>query len=207
MTDTTLRTVIRRETHSPRTTAMLTVVTLAVLALVYAGIEIVLFTIGAQPLLVSPPAVFDALADPAGSFASAAVIAAGAVVALIGVVLIVLALKPGRLSRHEMTYRDRAVVVDNGVIASALAQHLSNESGIARDNILVGVSHRTVDVTVRPPLGIPVDADRVQRIIEGEVETYALTPRVRTQVRVQRPADDDRSAAASPRPIDREAVR
>jgi len=187
MTDAVLRTVVRRETHSPRTAAMLVVVVLLLLALAYAVVEVVLSLLGQQPLLVSPGAALAALVAAPTSLAPAALIAIGAVVVVIGILVLVLALKPGRLSRHEMAWGQRAVVVDNGVVASALAQHLSNESGIARDDIVVGVAHRTVDVTVRPPVGIPVDENEVRRIVEDEITTYQLTPAVRTHVRVQRP--------------------
>lgn len=187
MTDAVLRTVVRRETHSPRTVAMLVVVVLLLLALAYAVVEVVLSLLGQQPLLVSPGAALAALVAAPTSLAPAALIAIGAVVVVIGILVLVLALKPGRRSRHEMAWGQRAVVVDNGVVASALAQHLSNESGIARDDIVVGVAHRTVDVTVRPPVGIPVDENEVRRIVEDEITTYQLTPPVRTHVRVQRP--------------------
>lgn len=197
MTDSVLRTVVRRETHSPRTVAMLTVVVLTVLVLVYAGIEVVLFTIGQQPLLLSPGAAFDAAADPIASFDPASVIAVGVVLGILGLILLVLALAPGRLSRHEMTWDDRAVVVDNGVVASSLAQHVSTESGIARDRVVVGVAHRSVDVTVRPPLGIPVDADEIRRIADTEVSSYRLTPKVRIRVRVEHPAGDEAPPATA----------
>lgn len=187
MTDAVLRTVVRRETHSPRTVAMLVVVVLLLLALVYAGIEIVLGLLGQSPLLVGPGEALNALVDAPTALMPVAFIVAGVVLALLGLVVLVLALKPGRLSRHEMAWGERAVVVDNGVVASALAQHLSNESGIARDDIVVGVAHRTVDVTVRPPVGIPVDEAQLRRVVDEEISTYKLTPAVRTRLRVQRP--------------------
>lgn len=184
MTDSVLRTVVRRETHSPRTAAMLVVVVLLVSAAIYAGVEIGLSLADRGPLLIAPGVAFDALRALPTTAAPVALIGAGVLVALLGLVLLVLAVAPGRLSKHEMTWGERAVVVDNGVVAAALAQHLSTESGIARDNVLVGVAHRTVDVTVRPTLGIPVDVDELRRIIEVEVASYNLTPAVRTVVRV-----------------------
>ncbi|WP_022878137.1 DUF6286 domain-containing protein [Microbacterium sp. B19] len=192
MTDSVLRTVVRRETHSPRTGAMLVVVVLLVLAAVYAAVEIALSLAGRPPLLVAPGAAFDAVAGMPTALVPAGQIAVGAVIALIGLIVLVIAVAPGRLSRHEMAWGERAVVVDNGVVASALAQHLSLASGIARENVVVGVAHRTVDVTVRPPLGIPVDADRLRQIVEDEVATYRLSPPVRTHVRVDRPADTEK---------------
>ncbi|KZE42523.1 hypothetical protein [Microbacterium sp. T32] len=189
MTDSVLRTVVRRETHSPRTGAMLVVVVLLILAAVYAAVEIALSLAGRPPLLVTPGAAFDALAGLPSALVPAGQIVVGAVIALVGLIVLVIAVAPGRLSRHEMAWGERAVVVDNGVVASALAQHLSLASGIARENVVVGVAHRAVDVTVRPPLGIPVDADRLRQIVEDEVATYRLSPSVRTHVRVARPDD------------------
>ncbi|MDQ1082426.1 MULTISPECIES: DUF6286 domain-containing protein [Microbacterium] len=187
MSDSVLRTVVRRETHSPRTVAMLVVVVLLLLALAYAAVEIILSLTGAQPLLVAPGPALEAVVAAPTALMPAAFIVAGVVLAILGLIVLVLALKPGRLSKHEMGLGQRAVVVDNGVVASALAQHLSNESGIAREDIVVGVAHRTVDVTVRPPVGIPVDQGDLQRTVDAEIATYKLTPSVRTVVRVQRP--------------------
>lgn len=187
MTDTVLRTVVRRETHSPRTAAMLVVVVLLLLALAYAAVEIILDLSGAQPLLVAPGEALNAVVAAPTALMPVAFIVGGIILALIGLIVLVLALKPGRLSRHEMSWGERAVVVDNGVVASALAQHLSNESGIARDDIVVGVAHRSVDVAVRPPVGIPVDEAQLRRIVDEEVTSYKLSPAVRTHLRVQRP--------------------
>jgi hypothetical protein len=121
-------------------------------------------------------------AQPAGL-----VIAGSVVLALIGIVFVVLAITPGRLSKHTLESDDRAVVVDNGVIASALAQHLSEETGLARDSITVGVGHRSVDVTVRPGAGIPLDKNAVRSAVEAELQTYRLTRNVSTRVRIERP--------------------
>ncbi|MEV7873350.1 DNA/RNA endonuclease G [Microbacterium sp. NPDC089188] len=187
MTDAVLRTVVRRETHSPRTVAMLVVVVLLLLVLAYAAVEIILALTGAQPLLVSPGEALSAVVAAPTALMPVAFIVGGVVLAILGLIVLVIALKPGRLSRHEMEWGQRAVVVDNGVVASALAQHLSNESGIARDDIVVGVAHRAVDVTVRPPVGIPVDEAQLRRIVDAEVAAYKLTPAVRTHLRIERP--------------------
>ncbi|MBD8207602.1 DNA/RNA endonuclease G [Microbacterium sp. CFBP 8790] len=187
MTDAVLRTVVRRETHSPRTVAMIVVAVLLLLVLAYAAVEIILNLVGQPALLVAPGEALNAVVAAPTALLPVAFIVGGIVLALVGVLVLVLALKPGRLSRHEMAWGERAVVVDNGVVASAVAQHLSNESGIARDDIVVGVAHRSVDVTVRPPVGIPVDEAELRRLVEEEVTSYKLSPAVRTHLRVQRP--------------------
>ncbi|MFB4349115.1 DUF6286 domain-containing protein [Microbacterium sp. CR_7] len=191
MTSPALRRVVRRETHSPRTVAMFVAVILLILALAYIGLEIVLSLLAQPALLLGPAAAAGWLvglptAQPAGI-----VIAGSVVLAIIGLIFIWLAVTPGRLSRHTIDAGDRAVVVDNGVIASALAQHLAEETGLARGDVTVGVGHRSVDVTLRPGVGIPVDKAAVQSAAEAEIETYRLTRSVRTRVRIERPTQED----------------
>lgn len=191
MTTPVLRRVVRRETHSPRTVAMFVAVVLLILALAYIGLEIVL-SLAAQPALLLGPAAAGGwlvglpTAQPAGL-----VIAGSVVLALIGLVFVVLAITPGRLSKHTLEAGDRAVVVDNGVIASALAQHLSEETGIARDAITVGVGHRSIDVTVRPGAGVPLEQSEVLALAESELQTYRLTRSIRTRVRIERATEKD----------------
>jgi len=190
-TDPTFRRIIRRETHSPRTVPMVIVVVLLILALLYVGVEIVLALLSQPPLLVRPA---DALAwvaalpvlEPAS-----AVIAGGVVLALLGVLLIVLAVKPGRLARHEMVWDGRAVVIDNGVIASAVAQRVSEETGVAREDITVGVSHRSVDVAVKPAPGDSLEVAPVKQLVEQELSSYQLAPPLATRVRIIQPRESD----------------
>lgn len=191
MTTPVLRRVVRRETHSPRTVATFVAVILLILALAYIGLEIVL-SLAAQPaLLLGPSAAGGWLVGLPAAQPAGLVIAGSVVLALIGVVFIVLAITPGRLPKHTLDAGDRAVVVDNGVIASALAQHLSDQTGLARENITVGVGHRSVDVTVRPGAGIPLDKSMVQSAAELELQTYRLTRSVRTRVRIDRPDEKE----------------
>lgn len=183
------RRIVRRETHSPRTVAMIVVAVLLILALVYAGVEIVLWLLGGPPLLVGPGAAAAWLVglptlQPVGIGILGAV-----VVAALGLIFLVLGLAPGRLPRHEMSGAGRAVVVDNGVIAASLAQRLSEDAGIPRDDITVGVSHRQVDVTVRAGFGDLYDAAPISQIVDAELERYALIPPVRPRVRVITPPE------------------
>lgn len=58
MSSPVLRRVVRRETHSPRTVAMIVAVIVVILALVYVGTEIVLSVLGQPALLLGPAAAF-----------------------------------------------------------------------------------------------------------------------------------------------------
>ena len=191
MTTPALRRVIRRETHSPRTVAMIIAVILCILGLVYIGIELVL-VIAAQPALLLGPA--DAwswiLGLPAGP-PNGLLIAGSVVVALVGVWLVWLAIAPGRLSKHTLDGGGRAVIVDNGVIAAALAQHLSESTGLPREAIVVGVAHRSIDVTLRLDPDTDISPAEVRTLVDADTTRYRLDRPVRTAVRVQRRPEKD----------------
>lgn len=189
MSNPALRRVVRRETHSPRTVAMFVAVVLLILALGYVGLEIVLYLASQPALLLGPGAGLAWLVGLPSGQPAGLVIAGGAVLALIGLVLVVLAVTPGRLSKQELSWGERAVVVDNGVLAASLAQHVSDETGIPRENVTVGVGHRVADVTLRLRAGVPLQAAEVQRIAEAQLDEFQLARRVKARVRIERPKE------------------
>lgn len=189
MTTPAFRRIVRRETHSPRTVAMVVAVVLLILGLAYVGVEIVLYLLAQPALLLGPAAAAAAIIGLPTARPAGLVIAGGVILALLGLVFLILGLTPGRLAKHVMADDDRAVVVDNGVIAAALAQRVSVETGIPREDITVGVAHRTVDVEVRSGFGDAHDPAPITRVVDAELERYALIPGVRSRVRVQTPVE------------------
>lgn len=187
MSSPVFRRVLRRESHSPRTVAMIIAALLMLIVLAYIAVEIVLFLLDQPALLLSPAHIASWLIGLPTQRPGWLVPVCGVALALLGFIFLFLALAPGRLPKHQMQHESRAVLVDNGVIAASVAQHLSDETGIARDDITVGISHRTADVTVRPPVGAPVDRDAIQQITAAEIDSYRLTPTVKTHVHIDRP--------------------
>lgn len=194
MTDAVLRTVVRRETHSPRTVAMIVAVVLVILALVYVGVEVVLNLAGQPALLLGPAAAFAWVVGLPTEVPTGLAVTIGVVIALVGIVLVVLAVAPGRLSKHQLVVGESAVVADNGVIASAIAQRVSDDSGLPRDQVRVGVGHRSLDVTLTPAVGVPVDEARVRGLVDDELASYRLASRLRTAVRIERPRTEEERA-------------
>jgi hypothetical protein len=180
------RRVIRRETHSPRTGAMSIAVVLALLALIYIGTEVVLSLLSLPGLLISPTAAGDWLTALPDQQPVWAIIAIAVLCALIGIVFVVLALTPGRLPKHQILRTGRVVLVDNAVIAAALAQHLSDHTGIARERVTVGVSRSTVDVTLAPDAGIPVPDSRIRELITAQLDVYQMARPIKVRVRTTR---------------------
>lgn len=191
MTTPAFRRIVRRETHSPRTVAMVVAVVLLILGLAYVGVEIVLYLLAQPALLLGPAAAAAAIVGLPTARPAGLVIAGGVILALLGLVFLILGLTPGRLAKHVMADDDRAVVVDNGVIAAALAQRVSVETGIPREDITVGVAHRTVDVVVRSGFGDAHDPAPITHVVDAELERYALVPGVRSRVRVQTPVEKE----------------
>lgn len=177
------RRVARRETHSPRTVAMIIAVALTIGALAYLGTEIVLALLSQPGLLLSPAAAGKWLMGLPDQQPTWAILLAAILLAVIGIVLILAAVTPGRRAKHQLISDDRLVLVDNAVIAAALAQHLSDHTGIARDRITVGVSRRVADVTVAPDAGIPVPDTQIRDLVAAELDSYHITAPIKTRVR------------------------
>ena len=194
MSSPVLRRVVRRETHSPRTVAMIVAVVLVILALVYVGTEIVLNLAGQPALLLGPAAAFGWVVGLPTEVPVGVSVAIGAVIAVLGVILVVLAIAPGRLSKHQLVVGESAVVADNGVIASAIAQRVSAESGLPRDQVRVGVGHRSADVILTPAVGVPVDEAQIRSTVDAELDSYRLASKLRTSVRVERPREQEENA-------------
>ncbi|MGO1768764.1 MAG: DUF6286 domain-containing protein [Microbacterium sp.] len=185
MSSSVLKRVTRRETHSPRTVWAVIVLIVVAAAAVYAGIEIVLHLLGLAPLLVAPGPTLLWLRELPSLEPQASVVAGSAAVGVVGLVLLWLAVAPGRRSKHRLDVSSHAVVADNGVIASAVAERLRREIDLPRDGVVVGVGHRSADVTVRPEPGREVDRDEIRSAAEAELASYRTTPTIRVHVRVQ----------------------
>ncbi|MFB2580809.1 DUF6286 domain-containing protein [Herbiconiux sp. P15] len=177
------RRILRRETHSPRSLVAIVLAVLLILAFAWVGTEIVIALLGAPALLVAPRDMFTSAVNLVEAPA-ALVAAAGIVVAVIGLVLVIVALSPGRRARHVLNASRTAVVVDNEVIASALARHASFTGDVDPDNASVSVSHRRAVVDLTPTSGVPVDKAAVNEEVSRQLDSYGLEPRVTSQVRI-----------------------
>lgn len=178
--------IVRRETHSPRTVLAVVLLVIIMVAAAYGAAELVAHIAGAAPLVIAPHEALAAVAgvpDLEGSGASVAV-AIGVVAALVGLLLLWLSFSPARRPRHESQISRYSVVVDNGVIASAVAENLRRELDLPKSSVVVGIGHRTADITIRPQPGQVVDRERASVIAEIELASYELRPPVKVRTRV-----------------------
>ena len=175
------RRISRRETRSPRSTLAIVVAIILIALFAWAGTEIILRLVSQPPLLVSMPALATWIVR-LPSYPFALVILIGIVIAVVGLILMVVSITAGRLARHQVTSERSAVIVDNEVIASALARHAAFAGNVDPDNVRVSVSHRTAVVRLTPASGIPVSKSEVEDAVSKQLDSYNLTPSVRSKV-------------------------
>ncbi|NEM91622.1 hypothetical protein [Galbitalea soli] len=171
------RRIRRRELHRSRSGA--TVVTLVVVALLAAliGTECALAALGRPPLLIAPGRLLGLAVS-----GSAITETAGAVVALLGAVALLLALLPGRRSRHSLAHDRLAVVVDDAVIAGALLRDARRSAALAPDRVAASVSRRRASVRLTPTSGIPIDVAAVRESADSLLAELGASPSVRAVV-------------------------
>jgi hypothetical protein len=167
----TYQRISRRELHSPRSVAAITLAVLTAAACLWLMTEIVLHLLGRPGLLATPAEIAHTVAG-AGAAPPALVGAIGVVVTLIGALLLFVALAPGRRSRHLLAVERAVTIVDSEVIASALARDVASAAGVAPDNARVTVTGRHVTVHLTPTSGIPVN--RTAALTAVQLHLHAL---------------------------------
>ncbi|MCS6562588.1 MULTISPECIES: DUF6286 domain-containing protein [Curtobacterium] len=178
------RRIRRRSVHRSRSTAV--AVALVVLALVAAwiGTEAVLSAIGRPPLVADPQTVVDTALRPDAAFVTVVEVVAGALV-LLGVVLVVLALKPGRKHRSVVEHERGAVVIDTRIVASTAANAAGMAAGVPEGNASATARGRTTEVRIVPVTGVPVDEASVRAAVverlSGLDERFGRRVRVRVE--------------------------
>ncbi|MET3638442.1 DUF6286 domain-containing protein [Curtobacterium oceanosedimentum] len=174
----------RRSIHRSRSTAV--AITLVVVALVAAwvGTEAVLKATGQQPLLADPQTVADTALKPDAAFTTIAEVIAAALV-ILGIILIVLALKPGRQPRSGID-RDRgAVVIDTRILASTAANAAALAAGVPEANTSASARGHRTQVHVVPLSGIPVDASAVEDAVQDRLSRLGGKHGTSVQVTVE----------------------
>ncbi|WP_275001571.1 hypothetical protein [Promicromonospora iranensis] len=150
------RRVLRRETHASRTSAA--VVTAVVVIVLLAGV----IAVGVWWLAVpgdrdTIEGWFDSASALAGD--RAALVTAGVVGLGIAVLLLALALLPGRLPRRARSTERVALLVDDGVLADAVADAVAARCGVDPRQVSATVGRRRTAVRVTPISGVPVDRE------------------------------------------------
>lgn len=171
-----LRHILRRETHSARSGAAIVAAILVAAGALYCLLEMTLGATGQDPWLLHPLDAAQRAAGLPGATPTPLLAAAGALLALLGLIFLCNGLLPGRRARHIIVHPRVAIAVDDEVVASALAKRARMAAGVTREQVMVIVSARTVQVNIRPTSGRRLSEEHIKSAVEAELEAMALEP-------------------------------
>lgn len=166
--------IARRETHRSRATSSVIFAILLILLLLWQGTEIVLHLIKQPAFLLSPDQLASWVSQVPERTTPAGLVAAGAGIVIIGLIVLGIALGSGRKARRVLESDRGAVVVDDSVVADALVRSASTLARVQPEQVFARVSGRKATVDIRPTSGVPVDREAVQAGLKAEIETWRL---------------------------------
>ena len=179
--------VTKRELTSSRAVAAVVVAVVVILLSLYALLECGLRIMNQPAWLLDPQQAWGLASHlPAGVSVMILGIV-GAVMLLIGLIFLIQALAPGRRARHVIPNERMSVVVDDEVVASALARRVRAVAAVTPEQVMVVVSQRQVVVTIRPTSRTPLNADAITTQIQAEADAMDIqpTPQVRVNISSQ----------------------
>jgi hypothetical protein len=171
-----MRRILHRETHSSRAVAAGIAAVLVILFCIYALLESVVRAIGQPPWIIDPQTAAERIVSLPNGIPPLLLGVTGAVIAAAGLFFFLNAILPGRRARHLLEDPRVAVVVDDEVIASALARRARLAANVTPEQVMVVVSQRQAVVNVRPTSGVPVSENAVRAAVEDELRSMAPTP-------------------------------
>lgn len=155
------RRIRRRSLHRSRSTAVAVALVVTALVAAWVGTESVLRAVGARPLVADPQTVVDAALRPDAAQTTVAEVVAGVLVVL-GVVLVVLAVAPGRAHRSGVSHERGAVVVDTRIVAVTAANAAARAAGVPDGQVTASSRRHRTEVRIVPTSGVPVDESDVR---------------------------------------------
>lgn len=168
--------ILRRETHSSRAGAASIAAILVIVLCVYALLEAGVRAIGQPPWLTNPSTAAERIIALPDGISPLLLGASGAVIAMVGLFFFLHAVLPGRRARHLLRDPRTAVVVDDEVLASALARRARTAANVTPEQVMVVVSRQMVVVNVRPTSGSRVSEEAVLSAVRAELEEMSPVP-------------------------------
>lgn len=175
--------LVRRESHSSRSGTAIVLAVLLAVVVAWVGTESVIAALGRPALLASPMDVLATLRSAADG-QSGLVIGAGVLAVVIGIVLVIIALAPGRRGRHEIADSRVAAIVDDVVIASSVARAARTAGRLAPSQVRAWVSRRRVGIDLTPASGVSIDDESVVSAARDELDATAYRPALQPTAKI-----------------------
>lgn len=176
--------ILKRETRSSRAVASVIAAVLVISLCVYALLETAVRAVGQPPWLVDPQTAAERIVALPGGVPPLLLGLTGAVLVMLGLFFFLNAVLPGRRARHLLWDRRAAVVVDDEVIASALARRAWLAANVTQGQVTVIVSRQRVVVNIRPTSGIPLDETAVLAAVQDELRGMGPSPMPEIRINV-----------------------
>jgi hypothetical protein len=174
-TRSTYKRLLRRETHSPRSVVAIGLASMIIAGCLYSGTELVLELLERPALLAAPTDVVRYVSR-VNEIAPVLLLTLGVLGAVVGAVLVLVAVLPGRRARREVASDRVAAVVDDEVIAASLERRASAAGRVGPDNVDVTVSRHRATVRIVPESGLVPDRFTAQKAIAEALAFDALRP-------------------------------
>ncbi|WP_426999063.1 hypothetical protein [Pseudarthrobacter sp. N5] len=171
-----MRRILHRETHSSRAGAAGIAAVLVIIFSAYALLESAVRAIGQPAWLIDPQTAAERITALPNGISPLLLGVIGAVLAMAGLFFFLHAILPGKRARHLLGGQRAAVVVDDEVIASALARRARLAANVTPEQVMVVVSQRQAVVNVRPTSGVPVSENAVLAAVQDELNQMAPSP-------------------------------
>lgn len=177
------RRVTRRMLHRSRSATVIGALVVVSIGLVWLTTEAVLALLGQAPLWLAPDRVVTVLNDTvlndAPTSGDVRVSIAAAVLAIIGVALLIVAFAPGRRARRRLVDERTVIVVDDAVLAGALSRAAASAAQVPAGQVRTALSRRHARIQVTPTSGFDVPTDAVDtaigRILDSASPTRAIS--------------------------------
>ncbi|WP_066522376.1 hypothetical protein [Curtobacterium ammoniigenes] len=108
----------------------------------------------------------------------------GVAAMVVGVFVLALGVLPKRRPRHVARAERLAVIIDDEVIASALARAARSRTRLGPEASVASVGRSTADVVLRPPAGLDVPAVAATGAVEDELTSIGAEPPITARLRV-----------------------
>ncbi|MHA7210908.1 DUF6286 domain-containing protein [Arthrobacter sp. MDT1-65] len=174
--------LVRRELHSSRALPSVVVAVLLIAGCLLLLFEAVLKAVGDEPFLLDVERAAAWLGALPGGVPGSLLGAASFLLLVLGALLLLLAVLPGRRARYTIPNERAAVVVDAEVVASSLARRARLAAGVAPEQVLVTVGRSIVTVQIRPTSGVRIDADAVRAAVADDLRRSSVEPGPRITV-------------------------
>lgn len=168
--------ILQRETQSSRAGVAVVAGVLVIVLCAYALLEAAVRAIGQPPWLIDPQTAAQRIVALPEGIPPLLLGVTGGVVFMAGLFFFLSAVLPGRKARHILQDPRAGVLVDDEIIAAALARRARLAANVTPEQVMVVVSRHQAVVNVRPTSGVPVRHDDVLAAVQDELTRMAPSP-------------------------------